>query len=296
MFENEQKDMILANNSVATYQWGRYAFGCSSTQILQDDHFVYLEKLLTMEILAIKNTSGKVTIPSMYLSKPVSRINQFSLIGHNGGVTFIEISNGVEFISTYAFYGSQILRFVTVPLSVSAVNYLGFYGLSNAEIHVKASQKPSNWDSTWFDEVKGVIWNSQLEDGLVSEDGVFIYLITQNQAKILKYLGNWSSSAPVIIPSSVDGYPVTAIAKGAITYTTSSTTLSIVIPSSITTIESEAILYYRNLTVYSTHLSRPIGWSSTFGKSYYYNSLSETYRSYYWSGSWSLINNIPTPI
>lgn len=93
VFENEQKDMILANNSVAVYEWGRYAFGYTSSQILQDDHFVYLEKLLTMEILAIKNTSGKVTIPSMYLSKPVSRINQFSLIGPNGGVNFIEILN-----------------------------------------------------------------------------------------------------------------------------------------------------------------------------------------------------------
>ena len=294
VFENNQVDMNFGSNTVSSYQWGRYAFGYSSSQLKQDDSFVYVEKLLTAEVLAIKNAIGKVAIPASYNSKPVTRINQFSLIGYNGGISIIDISNGVEFISTFAFYGSSAIRYINIPISVSAVNYQGFYDLDNLEIHVKASEKPSNWDSTWYSQVKNVIWNSQI-NGNISSDGLYFYTFTGNNAKIVKYFGSWSSTIPLIIPSSIDGYTVTSIGSGAITYTSSSTTLEIVIPNSVVTIENQAINYYRNLIVYSHQSSRPSGWVSTFGLSSYWGSTTESYRSYYWQGTWTLVNNDPTP-
>ena len=294
MFENNQVDMNFGSNTLSNYQWGRYAFGYASSQIKQDDSFVYVEILLTAEILAIKNAIGKVTIPAIYNLKPVTRINQFSLIGYNGGVSIIDISNGVEFISTHAFYGSSAIRYIHIPISVSAVNYQGFYSLNNLEIHVKASEKPSNWDSTWYSQIKNIFWNSQM-NGNISSDGLYLYTVTGSNAKIIKYFGSWTSTAPLIIPSTIDGYPVNSIGNGAISYTSSSTTLKIVIPNSVITIENQAIYYYRYLQVYSNQTSKPSGWVSTFGYNYYNGSSSESYRTYYWQGTWTVVNGEPTP-
>ena len=295
VFENNQVDMNFGSNTISSYNWGRYAFGYSSSQIKQDEGFVYVEKLLTAEILAIKNTVGKVTVPSVYNLKPVSRINQYSLLGRNGSISIVDISNGIEFISTNAFYESSTIRYINIPTSVSAVNYQGFYRLSNAEIHVKASEKPSNWDSTWYYQVNNVIWGSKM-DGRISADGLYLYSVIGSNAKIVKYFGIWSSTSPLIIPISIDEYTVTAIGSNAIKYTSSTTTLEIVIPGTISTIENQAITYYRYLSIYSSQMSRPSGWSTTFGYSYYSGTTSESYRTYYWQGSWSLVNNDPMPV
>ena len=91
-----------------------------------------MEKLLTAEVLAIKNAIEKS--PSQVIIQTCDKINQFSLIGYNGGISIIDISNGVEFISTFAFYGSSAIRYINIPISVSAVNYQGFYDLDNLEI------------------------------------------------------------------------------------------------------------------------------------------------------------------
>ena len=164
----------------------------------------------------------------MFNLKPITRINQYSLIGYNGGVAIIDISYGVEFISTHAFYGSNEIKFINIPTSISAVNYHGFYDLDNLEIHIEASEKPSNWDSNWYYSVKNVLWNSEIS-GNISNDGLYFYTYSGNSAKIVKYLGSWSSSLPLIIPSTIDGYTVTSIGTTAITYTSSSTTLEIVL-------------------------------------------------------------------
>jgi hypothetical protein len=293
VFENNQVDMNFGSNTISSYNWGRYAFGNSANQIQQDDDFVYLEKLLTYEILAIKNTSGKVTIPAYFNLKPISRINQYSLIGYNGGVTMIDISSGIEYISTNAFYKSTYLRFINVPNTINAVNYQGFYYLTKAEIHIEANEKPSNWDSNWYYNVGTIIWGSEFTDN-ISQDGLYLYEIIGNNAKITKYLGEWSSTSPLFIPEQIDGYHVTSIASNAIKYTSSSSSLEIVIPNTVITIEPQAITYYMNLYIYSNLVSRPSGWATTFGDSYYYGT-SDSYRYYYWEGTWVIVNNDPRP-
>lgn len=294
VFENKQEDMNFGSNDISDYDWGRYAFGYTSSEIKQDDSFVYLEKALTVEILAIKNKNGKVTIPATYNSKPIVRINPYSLIGHNGGVTFVDIPNGMQFISTHAFYGSDTLRYVNIPLSMNAVNYQGFYDLDNLDIHVKASEKPANWDSTWYYGINDVIWDSYASAD-ISNDGLFIFELQGDEAKIIEYLGTWSSSNPLIIPESINGYTVTSIGSYAIDYTSKSSTLSIVIPSTVSTIEYRAIRYYQHLRIFSSLVSIPSGWDSSYGYNYYNSSNSDSYRSYYWQGTWELVNNEPIP-
>lgn len=294
VFENNQADMNFGGNDVSDYGWGRYAFGYTSSQIKQDSSFVYVEKTLTAEILAIKNTASKVTIPALYNLKPVTRINSYSLIGGNGGVTFIDISQGVQYISTNAFYRSSTVRFINVPSSVSAVNYQGFYMLDRAEIHVKDATKPDNWDSNWYYQVSNIIWDSKFT-GNVSSDGLYVYTLSGSSAIITKYLGTWSSSYPLIIPNKIDGLNVSRINSQAIRYTSSSTTLEIVLPNTMLTIEENAIYYYRYLTVYSYSNEKPYGWADNFGYNNYYNNSTDSYRTYYWNGTWVLTNGDPNP-
>lgn len=292
VFENNQSDINFGNNSVEYYEWGRYAFGYNSSQIKQDSGFVYLEKAASAEILAIKNAKGKVTIPSTYNSKPISRLNKYSLVGPNGGVVLVDISNGVEFISTNAFFMSNLLRYVNIPSSVSAVNYQGFKNLPNLFIYTSISSRPSNWDSSWYSNIGNVYWGSSLTVN-VSSDSLYIYELNSGTAKILKYLGEWNLTTPLIIPELLDGKSVTAIGTNAISNTTSTSTLEVVIPKSILTISSRAITYYRYLKVYSNLSSKPTGWSSDYSYSSYYGYYSESYITYYWNDSWTLINNVP---
>lgn len=291
VFENNQGDMNFGTNTITSYGWGRYLFGYSANSIKQDDGFVYIEKTLSAEIVAFKNASGKVTVPSTFNGKPIVRINSNSLIGRNGGISFVDISEGLQYISTNAFYNSNYLNYVNVPLTVSAVNYQGFNYLRNATIYVKAASKPENWDSNWYLSIKQVIWGSEL-DATISND-LYLYEVVSGKAWIKKYYGTWSATSPIIIPDSIDGYPVIGIRTGAITYSSSSSYLDIVIPASITQIESRAINYYYYLKVYTYETSKPTGWVSDYGYSSAYGYTSDSYRTYYFKDTWSMINGRP---
>jgi hypothetical protein len=295
VFENNQADMNFGSNTIVSFGWGRYAFGYTSNQLKHDLNFVYVEKLLSVEVLAFKNNTGKVTVPATYNSKPVTRINAFSFIGYNGGIVFVDISEGVEFISTNAFYGSEFLKYINVPLSMSAVNYRGFNSLEIANIYVKAASKPANWDSAWYYGVPEITWGTKL-DAMVSDTN-FVYEIVNGKAWIKSYLGQFTTSIPIAIPSSINGFEVIGIRANAIKHTSSTSgTYEIIIPSSVTTIEALGITFSRNLAIYSTGTSKPSGWNSQFAYSSYYGSYSESYKSYYWNGTWRIVNNNPEPI
>ena len=184
------------------------------------------------------------------------------------------------------------MRYANIPSFVSAVNYRGFYSLYNLEIYVKASEKLSNWYSSWYYSIKNVVWNSEF-NGVVSADGLYLYSIIDCDAKNDKYFGTWNGSNALIIPETIDGYTVTAISTKAIQYTSSVSYLKIVIPNTILTIDSQAIYYYQYLRVYSDLTEHPIGWITSFGYNYWNGSSSESYRVYYWQGQWSLVNGEP---
>jgi hypothetical protein len=293
VFENNLVDMNINQYGLEEYEWGRYAFGYSSEDIKMDDDFVYIENLTTTEIIAFKNASGKVTVPSTYNEKPITRIHPNAFLHRNGGIKFVDISEGVLYISTSAFI-SNYIQYINIPLSVSAVNYRAFY-TSNAYIYVKASSKPANWDSSWYYDAEEIIWGENL-DAMLSDD-LYMYEIISGKAWIKKYLGTWSYSSALILPDEIDGYEVVGIRANAIRYTSSSYSYrhEIVIPNTITHIEENGIIYYRYLDVYTTFSSRPSNWHQYFGYGTSYGS-SESYRTYYWNGEWNYVNSEPTPI
>ncbi|MFP4479125.1 MAG: hypothetical protein ACLFPM_06795 [Candidatus Izemoplasmatales bacterium] len=291
VFENKLEDMNINSLGVEEYEWGRYAFGYSVDDIKQDDDFVYIENALSAEIIAIKNAEGKVTVPATYNSKPIIRIQSRSLLGYNGGVAFLDISEGVNYISTDAIRSSYI-KYINIPLSVSAVNYRAFY-TGNASIYVKVESKPDNWDSSWYYSADEIVWGEKID--LIISDDLYAYEVISGEAWITDYFGDWTYTTPLILPSSIEGYDVVGIRSDAIQYTSYqySTPHEIVIPNTIEHIESNAINYYRYIILYSSFNSQPESWASNFwyGSSYNY----ESYRTYYWDGEWSYIDGVPEP-
>lgn len=292
VFENNQVDMNINPDGIDDYEWGRYAFGYSSDEIKMDDNFVYIEKLTTVEIIAFKDATGKVTVPATFNNKPITRIHPNSFIHYNGGIKFVDISEGVQYISSSAFV-SYYLKYINIPSSVSAVNYNAFY-TEAAIIYVKDSSKPENWDSSWYYDVEDIIWGEKL-DAMISDD-LYMYEIINGKAWIKEYLGSWSYNTALVLPDKIEGYTVVGIRKDAIKYSSNSSSYhhKIVIPNTITQIEEKAIYYYKYLDIYAEFNSKPTNWHDYFGYSNYYGS-SDSYRTYYWNGEWEYIDGVPTP-
>jgi hypothetical protein len=296
VFANNEGDMNLGGTPITNYYYGRWAFGYTSSQIKQDSGFVYVEKTLTAEILAIKDSPNTIIVPATYNSKTVTRINQRSFLLYNGGTRFVKITSGVQAISTDAFWNGYdtFLCGVSIPNSVTAVNYQAFHGLSGATIYCEPSSKPSDWDSSWYSGVANVQWGKYIDN--VSTDGLFTFEYSGSSTYISKYLGTWNQLTPVIIPSSVEGRSVTGIRTGAITYSSSgssSVPLTIYIPSSVVTIEVDAIRCNRETNVYASATSKPTGWNSnwiynTYDAQY---STSSTYITFNWSSTIAVEGN-----
>lgn len=288
IFENSQENMNLGSNTIDSYRWGRYAFGYKAEEIKQDSSFVYIEKDSYAEILAIKNTNGNVTIPSSYNEKIITRINQYALHGHNGGVKSVHISEGIQYISTKAFYNSTTLKLVTIPSSMQAVNYRGFFNLTNAIIFSELTTKPANWDSNWYYQTKEIIWN-QNKDIKVSNDNLYLYKLNQdNTANIIKYLGNWNVQEVMIIPSYIDGLRVSKISRSAIKYTTAANVLVVFIPKTIDVIENYAITSYTATNIFTDATSKPTTWSAYFVDGERYGN-----ENFYYEGSWTMVDGVP---
>ena len=87
--------------------------------------------------------------------------------------------------------------------TIGSLNTLSYYQvfidiLPNLEIRTKATTKPNNWDSTWYYKILNVIWSSSFNGG-ISSDGLYMYNIINNKAKITRYLGTWGSNSNLLI-------------------------------------------------------------------------------------------------
>ncbi|QLY39805.1 leucine-rich repeat protein [Hujiaoplasma nucleasis] len=291
IFENNLVDMNLGSNSISDYGWIRYGFGYTKDEIKQDDQMVYLENSTTVEILMIKEITDTINVPVTYNDKPITRIKSRAFYDPFGRVNFIQIGDGIMFISSQAFISNE-LQYVFIPESVSAVNYQAFYS-DNATIFVEHDSKPDNWDSSWYEDVDSVVWGQSISDFGIEND--YLFMINNNGAYILAYTGEWNYSETLVIPTELGGYDVVGIKTHAIKYTSGnySYPMKIVLPATLTYLEERAITYYRYIKIYSYASSQPSSWDYYFGYSSYNGSSSSSYRDIYWSNEWRLIDDEP---
>lgn len=274
----------------------KYMMSVSPSEIDDDEYCVYYKKSTSYEVVTIKNIGGVAHVPATYKGLPVSRINTYALLG-TGNVTGVIIENGVSKIATNAFCEASNLLFVSVPESVTIVNYRGFNSLSRCVVYIKGDAIPTDWDSSWYSSIKQYKLCADLP--LFSSDGKYQYKIVDQKVYLEKYLKPIATKDPIVIPETVDGKTVYGICSYCFEGSASNNSSNryvFVIPSTISVMESYAI--YMNNYGYSILCMEfessgqiPVGWNG----SWFYASYGYQYNNYnnvYYADSWSIENDL----
>ncbi len=186
-------------------------------------------------------TDKEIIIPSEYKGLPVTAIKN-KVFQDYTEITSVIIPESVESIGKLAFSSCVSLESIEISNNVSYIGSEAFLDCENIIIYCKASSQPESWDADWNYSDRPVFWSVEM---LEEKDGI-IYKITGDNASTTKYVG---SETEVEIPNTITindkTYNVTTIGVG--TFSETQIT-SIVLPTSITSIEDDAFLRCEKLT------------------------------------------------
>jgi hypothetical protein len=197
------------------------------------------------------NSTGNVVIPSTIEGYPVTNIgvrafsnkqltsvtipNSVTTIGSNafGGnqLTSVTIPNSVTTIGSQAFSSNQLTS-VIIPNSVTTIQWGAFSSNPSLTIFTEATSRPAGWQE-YINDSFSIIF------GYVSHGEVngFSYGISSiNGANSVTILSS-TRTGNVVIPSTIEGYPVTAIGSNAFS---NKQLTSVTIPNSVNTIGAYA--------------------------------------------------------
>ncbi|MBR3843996.1 MAG: leucine-rich repeat protein, partial [Clostridia bacterium] len=185
----------------------------------------------TYTVPATVTKLGNISCCQIQNLKTVILPNDLLIVGDSAfsaGISLqsVVIPNKVTTLADFAFAGCESLVSITIPESVTFIGADTLYGChedlviygmegSDAEYHAYIHKIPFNLMR------------------LTSADG-YIYTVSGGSATVVGYEG---SQTDLVMPASLDGYPVVAI--GAFAFNLASIT-SVVIPEGVTTIERYA--------------------------------------------------------
>ena len=252
-----------------------------------DTSIVVPETIGGVEVTAIaglRSFGGCFFLTSIVIPEGVRAIGGYAF-SECTSLTGIAIPNSVRAIGDYAFDGCTSLTSVVIPDGVTNIGDSAFKGCSNLTICCKAKSEPGGWSSSWNPSYRPVVWGC-IRAG--NQDG-FEYAVTSiegvESAAIIGYTG---SDASIVVPETIGGIKVTAIADSAFEGCASLTGIvipesmtsignrafyectsltSVVIPSSVTTIGAYPFDDCLSLTIYCEAQSKPIGWSDSWNYS-----------------------------
>ncbi|MCX4363192.1 MAG: leucine-rich repeat protein [Clostridia bacterium] len=207
----------------------------------------------------------------------------------------VTLPSTLEEIGDYAFLGAMALKEIYIPASVKKIGMLVFIGIDNLSIYCGIEKKPLTgynllWDVklglsdigdlTNLKGIAGTIVNPNRHDVIYNVAAVYVDTVnTTGRQTNFKYVLFNDGTAKVIsssntilnvetynLPETITynevTYTVTAIGAGAFAGNTTIKTL--VIPSTVTTVEENAFKGCTNLTVKTPHASKPSGWNNNF--------------------------------
>ena len=140
---------------------------------------------------------------------------------NNASITDVVVPEGVESIGSRAFAGTAIDS-LTLPDSVTEIAPDAFEGATVGKVNAPTGSFAQRWA---YDE--GLIASTPAED--------FEYTITDGECTITKYKKNEEN---VVIPSEIEGCPVTMIGKSA--FSNKAGVQSVILPDSVTRINQNA--------------------------------------------------------
>jgi len=226
--------------------WGRLPISFGEANEI--DYIVLKNNLGTPYIMLVNsNKTGNVVIPSTIDGYTVASIGE------------------------YAFKNTQLAT-VVIPISVNTIEAFAFPNNQFLTIIAEASTRPTGWHQN--------MTNSQIVFGYISQGVVdgFSYVISSingvNSVTIISSV----NTGNVVIPSTIDGYPVTTLGAHSfrdkqittVTIPNSVTAIgdgaffrnqitTIIIPNSVTTIGF--LVFDRGITIFAETKTKPNGWN-----------------------------------
>lgn len=181
---------------------------------------------------------GDIVIPDTLDGYPVTAIG-YSVFSNNKSLTSVVIPDGVRTIGSYAFYDCTSLTNVVIPSSVTSIGGGAFSAFlsphpPNLTIHCYKNSYAHNY---------AVINRIPLVLLDCDEPLIYHYTLSNDEATIIRYDG---IGGDIVIPDTLDGYPVTAIDEMAFLSCASLT--GVVIPDGVRTIGEMAFFDCTSLT------------------------------------------------
>ena len=217
--------------------------------------------------------NGCISLTSVVIPSSVTNIGEFAFYDCTS-LTNITIPNSVTTIGASAFNECFSLTSITIP---SSLNSIGSYAFANSGLtSVEFDGNAPNADTTVFQDVPMSIiyflpgttgWGSTfagLRALLWDPPAQFGYLVTNGTISISSYFG---SGTTVVVPSEIDGLPVTCIGEYAFEY---SSITNITIPNSVTNIGDYAFYDCHNLASITIPNSVTSIGNYAFAADYYY--------------------------
>lgn len=262
--------------STATVHWGAFAEEPDVPEI------PYTYKIANGEVTITYYTGegSDVVIPSELEGYPVTGIGDYAF-SKNELITSVVIPYGVKYIGvdafmdcwnlqsvvipdsvvsigTTAFSYCESLTAITIPASVATIGESAFYCCNNMDvIYCLAAESSDGWAEYWDNGFYGNIYlDGKLHKGIVGDWRV---TIDRGETTIVNYSGD---DANVVIPSEIEGCPVTTIGWGAFERMH---LVSVTFPDTVRTISKE-VFYLTNVeTVWIPASVEYVGSSLAYG-------------------------------
>jgi hypothetical protein len=245
----------------------------------QYEEFLYVLNISNqIHILGTTHCSPiRLVIPEEIFGLPVTKIlrrafssSNFSFIeiadsileiddyafNHTYGLFQIRISenSNLQSIGQFAFSASRIFN-IYLPLSVSSIGGNAFFNIFRGiTIYTSHVSQPTEFDASWNSSSYPVVWNIK-NAGFTDE----LYYVINEMDEII-VLGADYYTYSLIIPTSILGYDVKSISKGAFY---GQSIYHMVIPNSVKEIGADALPSSTSI-IYTPFLAKPALWNDSF--------------------------------
>lgn len=258
-------DIIMNDESCLTSANIVFAKQNMDDYVNREDLFEYKISNGKVTVTGYNGRGTTLNIPAAIKGYPVTAIGTTNSFGDSSfplNITHVTLPQGVTSINAYTFYNSKSLESITVPESLTSIGDSAFYGCSELKT-VNYLGSPQMWDDIamgrmydWLTSAN-VVFAKENTDGYTTNN--LTYIIADGMVSVTGYKGRAEN---VVIPETIEGFPVVSIATDAFKGLTSIT--SMVVPYGVVSISNRAFYNCSNLRSITLPGSLMMIWEEAF--------------------------------